>query len=78
MAVDEQGRVLVWTGDAGAVTPPSLPASDRSPHLVTRAGHTTPEMAARVVQALDARLTLALHVAEATTSAEPNSSDQVF
>jgi integrase len=34
--------------------------------------HTTPEMAARVVQTLDTRLTLALHVAEATTSAQPN------
>jgi hypothetical protein len=34
--------------------------------------HTTPEMAARVVQTLDTRLTLTLHVAEATTRAEPN------
>jgi integrase len=34
--------------------------------------HTTPEMAARVVQALDTRLTLALRVAEETTRAELN------
>ena len=40
--------------------------------------HTTPEMAARVVQALDTRLTLALHVAEATTRAEPNLGNRVF
>jgi integrase len=33
--------------------------------------HTTPGMAARVVQALDTRLTLALHFAEQTTRAEP-------
>jgi hypothetical protein len=32
--------------------------------------HTTPEMAARVVHALDTRLRLALHVAEATIPAE--------
>jgi hypothetical protein len=40
--------------------------------------HTTPEMAARVVQALDTRLTLALQVAEATTRAEPNLGNRVF
>jgi hypothetical protein len=40
--------------------------------------HTTPEMAARVVQALDTRLALVLQVGESTTSAELNSSDRVF
>jgi integrase len=40
--------------------------------------HTTPEMAARVVQALDARLRLALYVAEATTPAEVPRRDRVF
>jgi integrase len=43
-----------------------------------RYGHTTPEMAARVVQALDTRLRLALYVAEATTRAEVHRSDRVF
>jgi integrase len=40
--------------------------------------HTTPEMASRVVQALDTRLRLALYVAEATTRAEVHRSDRVF
>ena len=40
--------------------------------------HTTPEMAARVVQALDTRLKLALHVAEANIRAEPNLGNRVF
>jgi hypothetical protein len=40
--------------------------------------HTTPEMAARVVQALDTRLTLALHVAEKVTRAELNQRGRVF
>jgi integrase len=40
--------------------------------------HTTPEMAARVVQALDARLTVALHVAEEITSSQPNLENRVF
>ena len=40
--------------------------------------HTTPEMAARVVQALDRRLALVLQVAEAITPAELNQSDRVF
>jgi hypothetical protein len=35
-------------------------------------------MAARVVQTLDRRLTLALHVAEETTSAQPNLGNRVF
>jgi hypothetical protein len=35
-------------------------------------------MAARVVQALDTRLTLALQVAEATTRAEANLGNRVF
>jgi hypothetical protein len=35
-------------------------------------------MAARVVQALDTRLALVLHVGESTTSAELNSSEWVF
>jgi integrase len=40
--------------------------------------HTTSEMAARVVQALDTRLRLALQVAGATTRAEPNLGNRVF
>jgi integrase len=40
--------------------------------------HTTPEMAARVLEALDHRLTLVLRVAEATTRAEPNLGNRVF
>jgi integrase len=40
--------------------------------------HTTPEMAARVIQALDTRLTLTLQVAEAITQAEPDQNDRVF
>jgi integrase len=40
--------------------------------------HTTPEMAARVVQALDTRLTVALHVAEEITSSQPNLENRVF
>jgi hypothetical protein len=40
--------------------------------------HTTPQMAARVVQALDQRLTLALQVAEAITPAELDRTDRVF
>jgi integrase len=40
--------------------------------------HTTPEMAARVIQALDRRLTLALQVAEETTPAELDRSGRVF
>jgi hypothetical protein len=40
--------------------------------------HTTSEMAARVVQTLDTRLTLALHVAEEITSAQPNLENRVF
>jgi integrase len=49
-----------------------------SSRIGARYRHTTPEMAARVVQALDTRLALVLHVAEGTTSAELNSSDRVF
>ena len=40
--------------------------------------HTTPEMADRVVHALDRRLTLTLQVAEAITPAELGRSDRVF
>jgi integrase len=40
--------------------------------------HTTPEMATRVIQALDRRLTLALKVAEEITPTEPDRSDRVF
>jgi integrase len=40
--------------------------------------HTTPEMAVRVLKALDARLTLTLRVAEAITPAELDQSDRVF
>jgi hypothetical protein len=40
--------------------------------------HTTPEMADRVIHALDRRLTLALHVAEAITPAERDRSAWVF
>jgi ribonuclease BN (tRNA processing enzyme) len=40
--------------------------------------HTTPEMAARVIQALETRLMLALHVAEEISRAEPNQRTRVF
>jgi chorismate mutase len=40
--------------------------------------HTIPQMAARVVHALDQRLTLALQVAEAITPAELDRTDRVF
>jgi integrase len=40
--------------------------------------HTTPEMDARVVQALDTRLKLVLQVAEENIQAEPNLGNQVF
>jgi hypothetical protein len=40
--------------------------------------HTTPEMAARVVQGLDARLKLTLHIAEANIQAAPNLGNRVF
>jgi integrase len=40
--------------------------------------HTTPEMAARVIQAVNIRLTFALQVAEAITPAELDKSDRVF
>jgi integrase len=49
-----------------------------SSRIVARYRHTTPEMAARVVQALDTRLRLALHVAEATIPAELHRSGRVF
>src|SRR5262245_69634 len=32
LAVDEEGRVLVWTGDAGALPPPSPPAPQTAYH----------------------------------------------
>src|SRR5919198_5351286 len=34
LAVDEEGRVLVWTGDAGALPPPIPPApqTEHQPH----------------------------------------------
>jgi integrase len=51
---------------------------DGGSRIGARYRHTTPEMAARVVQALDTRLTLALQVAEATTRAEPNLGNRVF
>jgi integrase len=40
--------------------------------------HTTPEMATRIVQAVDRRLALVLQVAEAVTPAELGQSDRVF
>ena len=40
--------------------------------------HTTPEMADRIIHALDRRLTLALQVAEETTPAELDRSGRVF
>jgi hypothetical protein len=40
--------------------------------------HTSPQMAARVVQALDRRLTLTLQVAEAITPLELDRSARVF
>ena len=51
---------------------------DGGSRIGARYRHTTPEMAARVVQALDTRLTLALQVAETTTRAEPNLGNRVF
>jgi integrase len=51
---------------------------DGGSRIGARYRHTTPGMAARVVQALDTRLTLALHVAEATTRAERNLGNRVF
>ena len=51
---------------------------DGGSRIGARYRHTTPEMATRVVHALDTRLTLALHVAEATTRAEPNLGNRVF
>src|SRR5438093_13490759 len=33
LAVDEEGRVLVWTGDAGALSPPISPAPQIVHHL---------------------------------------------
>ena len=51
---------------------------DGGSRIGARYRHTTPEMAARVVQALDTRLRLALQVAEATTRAEPNLGNRVF
>jgi integrase len=40
--------------------------------------HTTPEMAARIVQAVDLRLALVLQVAQAITPAELDQGDRVF
>ena len=40
--------------------------------------HTSPEMAARVVQALQTRLLLVLQVAEAVNRAEPVQTTRVF
>jgi integrase-like protein len=51
---------------------------DGGSRIGARYRHTTPEMAARVVQALDTRLRLALQVAGATTRAEPNLGNRVY
>jgi hypothetical protein len=40
--------------------------------------HTTPEMAVRIVQAVDLRLALVLQVAQAITPAELDQGDRVF
>ena len=50
---------------------------DGGSRIGARYRHTTLEMAARAVQTLDRRLTLALHVAEETTSAQPNLGNRV-
>jgi hypothetical protein len=52
----------------GWKTKASRPATDTPP----------PEMAARIIQAVDHRLALVLQVAEATTPAEPDQSDRGF
>jgi integrase len=51
---------------------------DGGSRIGARYRHTTPEMAARVLHAVDVRLALVLQVAEAITPAEPDQSDRVF
>jgi class 3 adenylate cyclase len=41
LALDEDGRVLVWTGDAAASLLPALPASPSVPPPISLAAHTT-------------------------------------
>ena len=51
---------------------------DGGSRVGARYRHTTPQMAARVIHAVDRRLALALQVAEAITPAELGQSDRVF
>jgi integrase len=51
---------------------------DGGSRIGARYRHTTPEMAARVLHAVDVRLALVLQVAEAITPAGPDQSDRVF
>ena len=51
---------------------------DGGSRIGARYRHTTQEMAARVVQAVDLRLALVLQVAQAITPAEPGQGDRVF
>jgi integrase len=51
---------------------------DGGSRIGARYRHTTPEMAARIVQAVDLRLALVLQVAQATTPAEPGQGDRAF
>jgi hypothetical protein len=73
-------------GVSGRLPARTAAAGDRSRHgeleggsrIGARYRHTTPEMATRVIQALDRRLTLALKVAEEITPAESDRSDRMF
>jgi hypothetical protein len=60
------------------VGPVKVDTAKGGSRIGARYRHTTPQMAARVVQALDQRLTLTLQVAEAITPAEPDRTDRVF
>ena len=51
---------------------------DGGSRIGARYRHTTPEMAARVIQALDTRLTLTIHAGGSDHPAELNQSDRVF
>jgi hypothetical protein len=62
-----------WVTSAAAVG--ELEGGSR---IGARYRHTTPEMAARVIHALDRRLTLALQVAEAINPAERDRSGREF
>src|SRR5919198_3677045 len=49
LAVDEEGRVLVWTGDAGALPPPILPAPQTVHHPHARPAALLETIAAETV-----------------------------